>query len=350
MNKTIARYLVLNLGLVALLLLVILSIAGAFLGAQKASVFFNSPPLAVVWIALAGLFIAAFILWKSLLLRPYLLLCHLGFVAVLLGGLWGSAAAHALRAAAGLPAKVTKGTIVLGQGQTGSQIILDNQTGVFELPFDIHLAETGVTHYDEPAIAVYDVRGRFLGTIPAEVGDPYTVPGDSPAQIQVTQRYENLRLISPTDGGAHSIEGESGHFNPGYEIIIRTPDGQEYVIYVFERFEPHFLPHIPFLARFIPPRMPQEYKSHLILEKDGHILTQKTIRVNDPLHYGGYHFYQSTFGRDERGPYSGIMVVSDSGVGIVFFGYALLTVGLFGQFWVKPFLRRRKQQGGSDAH
>ena len=44
--------------LIAIILLVLLSIYGAFLGAERAQAFFNSLPLAVYWFALIGLLIA----------------------------------------------------------------------------------------------------------------------------------------------------------------------------------------------------------------------------------------------------------------------------------------------------
>lgn len=349
MKKGIVRYLTLNCGLFALLLLVLLSITGAFLGANKASLFFNSPPLAVFWMALSVLFVSAFIFWKSLYLRPYLLLCHVGCIAVLAGGLWGSEAAHAFRMAAGLSSKLTQGTILLHQGQTGSQVTLDDQARVFELPFSVRLAETEAIYYDEPFIGIYDSRGGLIGRIPAAVGGSYELYPKSTIGVQVTRRFENLRLIRSVEG-MEGVEGEASQSNPGYEVTFSMPDGSSFRRYVFERIEPHAMPNARLICRYSAGGMPKEYRSLLILEKAGQVLAQKTIRVNDPLHYGGYHFYQNTFGCDQTGPYSGIMVVSDSGVGIVFFGYALLIFGLFGQFWIKPLYGRRKQAGGGDAH
>ena len=344
MNKTVTRYLVLNLGLFALLMLIILSITGAFLGAQKAKLFFNSPPLAVFWILLTLLFGAGLIFWKSLRRRPFLLMCHTGCMAVLIGGLWGSQAAHRLRAAAGMEPKLTKGVMTLHQGQTGRRVFLDDQTGVFELPFTVRLAETAAAFYDDPILGIYNAWGKLIGTIPAAVAEVYELPDAPDIKARVKQRFANLRLTPRPEGGIQAVEGQDPQGSPGYEVVVHTPEENEYVLYVFERWESHFVPHIPFLARYFPPRMPKEYKSRLILEKDSRILTQKTIRVNAPLYCAGYHFYQSTFGRDEIGPYSGIMVVSDSGVWTVFSGYALITLGLFGQFWVQPILRRRTKQ------
>ncbi len=41
--------------------------------------------------------------------------------------------------------------------------------------------------------------------------------------------------------------------------------------------------------------MPKDYESDLVVVKDGRELIKKTIRVNDPLEYAGYTFYQSSY-------------------------------------------------------
>jgi hypothetical protein len=341
MNKTFGRYLVLNLGLFALLMLTIFSITGAFLGAQKAGQFFNSPPLAVFWSLLTLLLAAGFIFWKSLWQRPSLLLCHVGCIVVLLGAMWGSPTTHRLRDAAGMEPTPLKGVMMLRQGQSSRQVVLDNQAGEFTLPFAVRMVETGVSYYDTPSIAIYDTQGRFLGSIPAAAGDSYQLSESSGIDVQITRRFENLRLLRKEEG-FEGIEGEPGQTNPGYEVTFTRPDGSTFRQYVFERFGPHFVPNMQFVSRFITGGMPKEYRSLLSIEQDGRVLTQKTIRVNDPLYCGGYHFYQSTFGRDDIGPYSGIMVVSDSGVWAVFAGFALIVLGLIGRFWVQPILRRQR--------
>ena len=346
MNKAVTRYLVLNMGLLALLMLIILSITGAFLGADKARLFFNSIPLAAFWIALTLLFASGFIFWKSLYLRPYLLLCHAGCIAILAGALWGSAAAHHLRTTFGLPPKLTKGVMMLRQGQSDYKVFLDASDDVFGLPFSVHLIQTAVMHYDDPTIDIYTPQGLLMIRIPPTPGQTYPLSHDGTATVQVAARFKNLRL-APSDQGMTAIEGPSDKSNPGFELVFHMPDGTSSRQYVFELFEPHFRPKIPYLSRFSAPQIPKEYQSTLVLEKDGRPLTQKTIRVNDPLYYDGYHFYQNTYGRDETSSYSGIMVVSDSGVWAVFAGYGAIMVGLIGQFWIQPLLRRYKSREGA---
>ncbi len=344
MKRVRLRALTMNLTLAFLLLLIILCIIGAFMGTERAAVFFNSPPLGVFWILLAVLFVTGFTLWKPLWRRPNLLLCHAGCVAVLLGGLWGSEASHRLRETAGLSPKLTKGMLMLRPGQASHHVMLQDQTGTFELPFKVHMIHTSVAHYDEPSIGIHGKDNRLIGLIPAVVGDAYELMPGSDILVQVVQRFDNLRIVQGEDG-IKGVEGERDRYNPGYEVVYGLPDGQLHHQYLYELFEPHITGEFPFVARYWPARIPREYRSTLKIEADGQFVKAKSIRVNDPLYYGGYHFYQSTFGQDEYSHYSGIQVVSDSGVWWVFFGYALLTAGLFGQFWVKPLRDGRIDRG-----
>jgi len=77
------------------------------------------------------------------------------------------------------------------------------------------------------------------------------------------------------------------------------------------------------------------YKSHVEVREGGRTVAAATIEVNDPLHRGGYHFYQHSYdSRNES--YTILSVVSDSGLAAVYLGMALLALGAFGRFWAGP--------------
>jgi hypothetical protein len=80
-------------------------------------------------------------------------------------------------------------------------------------------------------------------------------------------------------------------------------------------------------------RMVRDYISELEIVKDGAVVAAKDIEVNHPLHYGGYHFYQHSYGEDTLGKYTVLMVVSDSGLHLVYGGYLMLIAGIFWHFW-----------------
>ena len=62
-----------------IVVLTICSIYGAFIGADRAKGFFNSPLLAVYWIALLLALIAGILAFKKLLRVPASLFIHAGF-------------------------------------------------------------------------------------------------------------------------------------------------------------------------------------------------------------------------------------------------------------------------------
>ena len=80
-----------------------------------------------------------------------------------------------------------------------------------------------------------------------------------------------------------------------------------------------------------------DYKSDLTVLEEGREVARKTIEVNDPLHYGGYHFYQSSYDQEHE-HYTVLSVRSDSGLLAVYAGFLLVAVGVFWLFWVKPAL------------
>ena len=91
----------------------------------------------------------------------------------------------------------------------------------------------------------------------------------------------------------------------------------------------------------------RDYKSELVVLEEGQEVAHKTIEVNDPLHYGGYHFYQHSYD-SEQGRYTVLSVQSDSGLWAVYVGLFLLGAGVMWLFWVQPaarYLRGRRDDG-----
>jgi len=88
----------------------------------------------------------------------------------------------------------------------------------------------------------------------------------------------------------------------------------------------------------------KDFKSTLAITKQGREIIKKTIEVNRPLHYGGYHFYQSGFDMENH-QYTILHLVSDSGLSLVYFGYGLIIVGIFGRYWIGPITKYFKKRG-----
>ncbi len=86
---------------------------------------------------------------------------------------------------------------------------------------------------------------------------------------------------------------------------------------------------------------PEDFRSELVvLDATGRQLAKKTVGVNDPLVFQGHWFYQSNYNPDDPSV-SGIMVVHESGLWLVYVGFLCLIVGMVWMFYLKPILKRR---------
>lgn len=79
----------------------------------------------------------------------------------------------------------------------------------------------------------------------------------------------------------------------------------------------------------------KDFKSKLAVLDEGKIALTGTVRVNHPLKYKGWAFYQASYDSKEFN-WSGLEVVKDPGVPFVFFGFILLNAGVVSIFYFKP--------------
>lgn len=72
----------------------------------------------------------------------------------------------------------------------------------------------------------------------------------------------------------------------------------------------------------------KDYKSIIAIVDKGERQKLKTIKVNHPLEYAGYTFYQVEYDPKNTN-WTGLLVKKDPGVLIVYAGYLLIIVGVF---------------------
>ena len=91
----------------------------------------------------------------------------------------------------------------------------------------------------------------------------------------------------------------------------------------------------------------RDYISSLAVIENDETVAEKDVEVNHPLHYGGYYFYQYSYDT-QAGQYSVLMVVSDTGLGLVYAGYVMLCAGVIWHFWLRDiFKKTRKTPDGN---
>jgi len=329
-------------------LLIALSIAGAFCGAQKAKLLFNSTPLKIYWYLLAILFVAGFTEFPRLLRKPSLLLIHTGCLLVLTGGMLGSDAGHRLaKRFLGID-KIPNGYMVIHEENSENRIVAEDLKQILgQLPFSIKLKDFRIEYYEAdkasvPRLNIDTQDGQHLQLV-AKAGEEISL-GQGKSKIKITGTFENFKISTENGKKIVTDDGRQGE-NPAAEVRIEAPDGNSYTRYVFERYGGFGHGEDGLKLSYISrgPRMIRDYFSDLVvIENDKEVLS-KTIEVNHPLHYGGYHFYQHSYD-SEKGQYTVLSITSDSGLYVVYSGYWLLSLGVVWQFWLRPVFRHIKSK------
>ncbi len=81
------------------------------------------------------------------------------------------------------------------------------------------------------------------------------------------------------------------------------------------------------------------FRSRVSVLEGGASVRRETLSVNHPLSHRGFWLYQSDY-RPKDPTYSGILVVKDPGLGVVYAGFVMLCAGMILSFYVRPRLRR----------
>jgi len=314
--------------MVLIALLFCLSVYGAFLGPKRAKEFFNSIPLAVFWLLYIIILIAGIGLFRRLLRVPALLLIHAGCIFILAGALWSSTGGHELRQKLLGIDKIRTGQMVIYEGDLENLVALENNQQA-KLPFSVKLKDFRIEYYKPEYLWVQSREGQSW-KIPVETGGEFSLGADF-GTVKILKVFENFKIT--IDGDKRRAIDDSGPgSNPAIEVEIKSPDGIVDTRYVFERFPGHSYPEDRLLLSYH--RIISDYISELEIIKDGKVLAKKDIEVNHPLHFGGYHFYQSSYDA-EAGQYTVLEVVSDSGLSLVYGGYLMLCIGVLWHLWLR---------------
>jgi hypothetical protein len=150
MSKTDFKRTIMLLTLAVVITLIVLSVYGAFVGAERARELFNSVPMQMFWSAITIALVASLVLFPSLFKRPSLLLIHLGCIGVLAGSIWASETGHKIQKQLFGKEKIRSGVMVINEGKMDDKVIIPEQRRSVELPFHIGLKEFRVEYYDTP--------------------------------------------------------------------------------------------------------------------------------------------------------------------------------------------------------
>jgi len=351
--------------LAAILLLAVLSLVGAFLGAERAAALFRSPPLAAFWLLAAALLGAGLVALPRLWRRPGLAVLHLGALLVLVGGLWGSPASHALTARLFGTERVARGVLALERGRAANTVWdrqLNERRG--RLGFLVRLDDLDVDYapwrlyasvqpagdgprrwrrvpWGPDSVARTGVDGitvGFLRWVPKAndlgrgplpllelrrgaagyegVPNPRATPADAPVDLPIAQH----QMPPGTPPGAALYPDEAT-----WEAAAR-----------------------PRVAVAPPAEPVRSHRPRVSVLRHGEVRATATLAPNHPLHYDGYHIYLNTCD-PLKAEAAVVTVVSDRGLWAARAGFVLLAGGAAWQFWLAPIVRaarrRRKAVG-----
>jgi len=324
-------------------LLIVLSITGAFYGAQKAKLIFNSIPLAFYWYGLAVLFLAGLVEFPRLLRKPGLFMIHTGCLLAIAGSMWGSQAGHRLINRLFGTQKIPGGYMLITEGTAEKYVTTEDfSRRLGELPFSIKLKDFRLEYYqtDEdsvPQLYIQTQDGQHL-QLAARAGEEISL-GQGKGRLKVVRTFRNFKIRVENDKKIVTDE-EGSKENPAVEVVIEAPDGNSHTRYVFERFEGFSHRENGLKLSYVSegPQMIRDYFSDVAVIENGKETAGKTIEVNHPLHYKGYHFYQHSYD-SEAGKYTILSVTSDSGLYVVYAGYWMLCTGVVWQFWFRHIIR-----------
>lgn len=224
-------------------------------------------------------------------------------------------------------------------GKESTRLLSD--ISFYGLPFFIRLNDFRIEYYKEPKLIVVDEKG-LIWSGPAEIGKTIDL-GPEYGKITPNKVFSNLVY---DNGQFKDVPGTSG--KPAVEILVDFPGQPQQKRYTHEK-DSESGPEPCLVEQKYAIRMSRtisDYISELeILDKDGKLLAAKDIEVNKPLHYGGYHFYQTSYKQFSDGTYATVLsVTSDSGLYCVFAGFAAMCGGILYHQWIRPILKKKKQK------
>ncbi len=208
------------------------------------------------------------------------------------------------------------------------------------LPFRIALEDFILEKYEganPPALTALVINENITSTFPADLNVEHKL-GTNSYYLKILRYLPDFVMDAATKE-AYSRSDEPR--NPAILVRIKGPQGEE-DRWTFARF-PDMIQgkdeNIKLSYQWAPIRV-KEFKSKLAVIEGDKVVLKKTIEVNDPLRYKGYTFYQASYDPEEN-RWTGLQVVKDPGVGIVYLGFIMLMAGVVQMLGIEPLLKKK---------
>jgi hypothetical protein len=193
------------------------------------------------------------------------------------------------------------------------------------------------------------------------LGREFPIP-DTEYRVQILENIPRARAIyGPATGPAAAIpigaEPDPLSSTPAMRVLVRwrDRDGEAWLLGEIDGRET-VLPLGPLSGQSRAPLLKlsregptKNFRSELVVLKQGTPVVEGVVRINHPLHYGGYHVHiVATFLDADRKAKTVLLVKSDTGLYVVYAGLALLCLGMFWTCW-GSLVRDRLSRGEGGA-
>jgi len=258
-------------------------------------------------------------------------IAHLSVLVILLGALMGIVYGQ-------------KGFIQIMEGQEVS-VFQNQRSETVNLGFTIRLDDFIYSQHVDPkeGILVYPCQDgdtcsieNPIAKIPADIATESEIPGTG-FKVKVLSYQPDFIMDTATKQASSRSNLPK---NPAVELELKDESGKFKTFWVFAHFpDMHRAKDAKF--RFVynwAERRPKDFISKVTILKGSKVVLAQDIRVNKPLSFGGYHFFQSSYDKDKL-KWSGLQVAKDPGVPVVYAGFVMLMAGLMVIFYVNPLIR-----------
>lgn len=196
-------------------------------------------------------------------------------------------------------------------------------------------------HSEEGACDLSDPANKnkgLLAQLPVNPGTRQDI-GNTGYKIKIIRYIPDFVMDTST---RMVLSRSSDPNNPALEIELTDPKENVKRAWIFAHFpqmHQELSPNFQIIYNWAP-RRPKDFISKVTVLKDGKEILRKDIEVNAPLNFGGFNFFQSGYDSQNLN-WTGLQVVKDPGVPVIYAGFILLIIGLVMIFYVGP-LRENK--------
>ncbi len=179
---------------------------------------------------------------------------------------------------------------------------------------------------------------KLIAQIPTDIGTESNI-GDTGYRLKVLRYIPDFVMDTVTK----QVVSRSGKpNNPALELEVKDKSGNVKVVWALARYpDMHQAAgsEFKFVYNWVV-RRPKDFISNASILKEGKETINQDIKVNEPLRFSGYTFFQFSYDVENLN-WAGLQVVKDPGVPVIYLGFILLIFGLVMIFYITPLTQRR---------